>query len=118
MTKYERVARRAVEEYLRANRDRAVFSLYDLSVVADEAARAAGKKRDLFPSLSDYEAVLPRGANVYWARNGLLSVRNPHSAVPCRESEREAMFIPGAFDVGIDLGVGVWSEQAKVRPCV
>lgn len=118
MTKYEKAARRAVEDYLRANRDKPVLSLYDLSVVADEAARAAGKKRDLFPSLSDYEAVLPPGAKVYWARNGLLSVRNPYSAAPCRESEREAMFIPGPFDAGIDLGVGVWSEQAKTRPCV
>jgi len=118
LTKYERAARRAVEDYLRANRDTSVFSLYDLSVVADRAARAAGKKRDLFPSLSDYEAVLPRGAKVYWARNGLLSVRNPYSAAPCGESEREAAFIPGPFDAGIDLGVGIWSEQAKAGPCV
>ncbi|MEW5934167.1 MAG: hypothetical protein AB1816_11355 [Bacillota bacterium] len=118
MTRYERAACRAVEAYLRANRDRPVFSLYDLSVVADEAARAVGKKRDLFSSLSDYEAVLPPGAKVYWACNGFLSVWNPYSAAPCEESEREALFVPGAFDVGIDLGVGVWSEQAKTRPCV
>ena len=118
MTRYERAACRAVEAYLRAHRDRPVFSLYDLSVVADEAARAVGKKRDLFPSLSDYEAVLPRGARVYWARNGLLSVRNPYSAAPCGESEREAMFVPGPFDAGVDLGVGVWTEQVKVRSCV
>jgi hypothetical protein len=95
-----------------------VFSLYDLSVVADRAARAAGKKRDLFLSLSDYEAVLPPGAKVDWARNGLLSVRNPYSSAPCGESEREATFIPGPFDAGIDLGVGVLGEQAKTQPCV
>lgn len=119
MTRYEKAARRAVDECLRANRNRPVFSLYALSIVADGAARAAGKKRDLFPSLSDYEAVLPRGARVYWARNGLLSVRNPYSAVPCRESEQEAVFVPGPFDAGVvDLGVGVWSEQAKTRPCI
>lgn len=118
MTRYEKAARRAVDEYLRANRDRPVFRLYDLSLVADAAARAAGKKRELFPSLSDYEAVLPCGARVYWARNGFLSVRNPYSTAPCRESEQEAVFIPGPFDTGIDPGVGVWAELAKTRPCV
>ncbi|MDI6824668.1 MAG: hypothetical protein QME87_09990 [Bacillota bacterium] len=119
MSKYEKAARRALDEYLRANREEPVFSLYSLSVIADRAAYAAGKKRELFPSLSDYSAVLPRGAKVYWARDGFLSVRNPYSAAQCKGAEEEARFIPGPFDAGvIDLGVGVWSEQAKRQPCV
>ncbi|MEW5933391.1 MAG: hypothetical protein AB1816_07395 [Bacillota bacterium] len=119
MSKYVKAARRALDEYLRANREEPVFSLYSLSVIADRAAYAAGKKRELFPLLSGYSAVLPRGAKVYWARNGLLSVRNPYSTAQCREAEEEALFIPGPFDTGVvDLGAGVWSEQAKRQPCV
>ena len=120
MKGYRAVARRAVESFLRARSKVPVFSLYALSVVADEAARNAGKKGELFSSLSEYETVLPPGARVFWeSRTGLLSVRNPYCSAACgREESREAVLLPGPFDCGVDMGPQGWADRVGKEECV
>jgi len=114
MRGYRAVARRAVESFLRARSDVPVFSH------ADEAARNAGKKGELFSSLSEYENVLPPGARVFWdGRTGLLSVRNPYCSAACgREESREAVLLPGPFDCGVDMGPQGWADRVGKEECV
>lgn len=111
MTRYEKAAKKAIDQYMRQNRDRKDFSLYELSVVADKAAFAAGKKRELYSSLGWYARLLSVGAKVFWKSNGLLSVSNPYC--PYYVAAKEAVFIPGPFDAGVDMGPGYWSEVLK-----
>lgn len=80
-SKYHRAARRAIKEYMRENHQQAVFSLYQLSLVADRAAREAGKKRDLYDSLDSYAALLPPGAWVFW-NAGMAFFPLPTRTVP------------------------------------
>lgn len=111
MTKYEKVASRAIDSYLRENSSQKTFSLYSLSYVADEAAFDAGKKKDLYQHLDDYRKLLPPGAKVFWdGKTGLLSVLNPYH--PDKNIE-EAAVMPGAFDAAVDMGPGSWA--AKLR---
>ncbi|WP_069588267.1 hypothetical protein [Neomoorella thermoacetica] len=111
MTRYEKAAKKAIDQYMRQNRDKEDFSLYKLSVVADKAAFAAGKKRELYSSLGWYECLLPVGAKVFWKSNGLLSVSNPYC--PDHVAAKEAVFVPGPFDAGVDMGPDYWSEALK-----
>jgi hypothetical protein len=64
MTKYEKAAKKALSRELSARKD--PLPLFDVSCIADEAARNAGKKRDLFGSLWDYPDLLPGGWSTRW----------------------------------------------------
>lgn len=82
MTRYQRLAKKAIAKHLQGKTE--PILLFTLSVIADRAALQAGKKRDLYDSLYDYEWLLP--ANEWkpkWltARNStgggfLMAVRN------------------------------------------
>ena len=64
MTKYEKAAQRAVANML-AGISKPV-TLWSVSCNADEAARRAGKVRDLYESLYDYEWLVPAGFTMRW----------------------------------------------------
>lgn len=117
MSKYVRAARKAVDRYLRDNSGQEVFRLWDISVVADEAAFAAGKKKELFDSLYEYERVLPHGAKVFWKKtgdfSGVLSVLNPYSYCRQKAPVQEAVLVPGPFDGGVDMGPDAWAEALR-----
>lgn len=68
MTRYQRKAKRALARFL-ANVKEPV-SLFSVSCRADEFARAAGKVRDLYDSLWDYEYLLPSGWSVKMLTTG------------------------------------------------
>jgi hypothetical protein len=107
MTKYQRTAAKAIQEYLEENSSKKTVSLYSLSAVADNAAFSAGKKRELFNSLYDYEKLLPKGTKVAWVNN-FLSVINPF----CTDNApvQEDVFIPGPYDTAVDMGPVAWTS--------
>lgn len=112
--KYRKIAKAAIDQYMRQNQQEEDFMLYELSVVADKAARAAGKKYALFLSLYDYESLVPPKARVFWKKigsGGVLSVTNPYC--PKSKATEEAVLIPGPFDEGVDMGPGYWAEVLK-----
>lgn len=112
MPNYRSIARQAICNYLKEHCSEKTISLYHLSMVADGAAFAAGKKKELFPSLFDYESLLPPGARTVWLKdNGMYSVINPF----CRQNIpiKEDMFIPGPFDAAVDMGPGEWNARLK-----
>lgn len=112
--KYRKIAKNAIDQYMRQNSGEEDFTLYELSVVADKAAFAAGKKYELFSSLYSYETLVPKGAKVFWKKvglGGILSVTNPYC--PKSRKAEEAVLIPGPFDEGIDLGPDYWREMLK-----
>ncbi|MDR9785840.1 MAG: hypothetical protein RJR37_00915 [Peptococcaceae bacterium MAG4] len=111
MTKYEKTAAKAIDAHLRQNRDRKDFTLYSLSVVADQAAFAAGKKRKLYSSLSSYEKLLPKGAKVFWKSNGFLSVTNPYCPNSSDSLAEKATFMPGPYDACVDMGPDSWKDK-------
>jgi hypothetical protein len=65
MTRFEKKAKTAVQSYLRSARDKPVL-LFSVACAADEAARNAGKKTDLYRSLYDYPQLLPETWTVAW----------------------------------------------------
>jgi len=69
MTRYEKVADRAVAARLAEEAGEPV-SLFTVSCVADAAARAAGRKSDLYPSLYAYAFLLPAGYTTRWLKAG------------------------------------------------
>lgn len=98
---------------MRENSHQAVFSLYELSLVADRAAFDAGKKYELSPDLDSYTTLLPPGARVFWnAQNKVLSVANPYCP-GAQKQIREAERVPGPFDAGMDMGPDAWSAAAR-----
>ena len=67
MSPHRRAASRAILMRLAAEKD--PVPLWDLSCIADAAARAAGRKKwDLFPSLYHYENLLPPDWTTRWLR--------------------------------------------------
>jgi len=64
VTRYEQIGRRAIEKEL-AGRSEPV-SLWSLSCSADQAVRTAGKAKDLYYSLYDYENLLPADWTCRW----------------------------------------------------
>lgn len=110
MPNYRSVTRQAIDDYLRNHRQSKSIPLYSLSVVADQAAFAAGKRKEPFPSLFDYEFLLPAGAKTAWL-NGMYSVINPYC---CQNTPiKEDLFVPGPFDAAVDMGPGAWSARLK-----
>lgn len=103
LTRHQRAGARAIDAALRDCAE-ATMSLYRASCIADAAARAIGRKRDLYPSLYDYETLLPRGARTVWvgasAGDGVLSVINPYSRNAANVTTYSP--IPGPFDVATD----------------
>ena len=97
MTRHQKIAAKAIEAYLQEHRDRPVIPLYTLSVVADRSTREAGRKSDLFDSLSLYDRVLPPGCRTQWT-DGFLQAVNPFGPPPPPAEK----FVPGPFDVATD----------------
>jgi hypothetical protein len=64
MTRYERCAAKAIAAVLIGRQD--PTPLYSLTCVADTAARQCGKRRDLYPSLYDYEKLIPPSWKCRW----------------------------------------------------
>ena len=99
MTRYEKIGAKAILEYFQENRGESLCLLYTLSVIADRAARDAGKVKELFDSLYSYERLLPAGSRTQW-NNSFLKATNPFGPQP-PAPER---FIPGPFDVAGGVG--------------
>lgn len=105
--RYGRIAAKAVDCLLREDCDKPHIPLYTLSVVADEAAREAGRKSELYESLFDYGELLPKGARCQWVGNGsgsLYSVLNPYC--PASKDVPECRPMAGPFDCAVDMGPG------------
>lgn len=64
MTRSMRVARRAVADRLAGVTE--PRSLWEMSCVADAAARKMGRRTDLYPSLYEYADLLPGGWRTQW----------------------------------------------------
>lgn len=103
-TRYQRAAAIAIKAHLEENGDRESFVFaYLAEGVADPAARAAGKKFELFDSLWSYERLLPPGASVYY-NESQAKVRNPYYLGG--RTEKPEVALAGPFDVAIDFGPG------------
>ena len=88
MTHYEKIAARAVAAYLEAFALKGrPATLFSVSSVADSAARAAGKKRDLHDSLWSYTRVLPAG----WSARMLTISGETSLAHACPPNWAESM---------------------------
>lgn len=102
MTKYETAAAQAVLRALVSQPGVEAVTAVELSTIADDAARKAGRRTDLFESLSEYDVLHPAGAKSFW-RNGLRHVRNPFYSgkqdSPCTQSDVPRMFV-GKADFG------------------
>lgn len=66
MNRYEKIARKAINCYMRRKSHKANIPLFRLAAVANTAVRAAGKKQKLYAGLLAYEKLLPAGAEVLW----------------------------------------------------
>jgi uncharacterized protein YbdZ (MbtH family) len=64
MTRHQKIAAKALADRLRDREDPIV--LFDAVCIMDEAARAAGRKSELFGSLWDYADYLPSGWTTAW----------------------------------------------------
>lgn len=76
MTKYKTAAIQAVLRALQSQPSVEAVTAVELSRIADEAARKAGRRQDLFESLSEYDVLHPVGAKSF-LREGLRYVTNP-----------------------------------------
>jgi len=68
MTRYERIGAKAIASALAHTVAPVLF--FRLACVADVAARAAGKRRDLHESLYNYEPLLPASHCTRWLTPG------------------------------------------------
>jgi len=65
-------AKLAVKNYL--NSTTLPVSLWAVTLQADEGARSAGRISELYPSLFDYEQLIPSGFRCFWKKQtGLLA---------------------------------------------
>jgi hypothetical protein len=88
MTRYEKAAKQVITNWLKNHSDREVVSLYSLSCVADTAARSLGRKSELYPSLYQYEPLVP--TSCYWFA-GQTAGGNEYCAVnPYYKGEHKA----------------------------
>lgn len=82
-----RQAKKAVKQFL--SECTLPTSLFNVCCTADEAARKSGRKSELFPSLFDYEALIPHGFRCFWKKqtsgllqgDGIYSVDHSHKAI-------------------------------------
>ena len=102
LTRYQRAGAKAIDAALRERSDEPTVAMYRLSHIADEAAFAAGKKNDLFPSIYSYADLLPQGASTGWF-DGFWCALNPYSAQPLPQS---TLVMAGPFDAAVDMGPG------------
>lgn len=77
MTKFERAAKAAV--LARLNTECRPVTLFSVSCWADQAAREAGRKTELYRSLYDYANLLPGGWRSRWLTSGSGSTRMLHA---------------------------------------
>lgn len=93
---------KAVDDYLREHSQEETLLLWTISVVADSAARQAGRKSDVYESLFDYNAVLPPGTRCAWIKS-FYRVLNPYYK-GIRTAAEEKPPMPGFFDAAVDMG--------------
>ena len=108
MKRYGRVAVKAVKEYLEERSHEPTVLLYSVSVAADEAARNAGRKSELYDSLYGYLDLLPHGTRRGWVEHGsggMYMVFNPFNPDSAKVETFEP--IAGPFDAAVDLGPSV-----------
>ncbi len=90
-------AKAAVAEYLRSKTE--PVTMFSVSCVADSAVRSM-RKSDLFPSLFDYDVVLPADWKVQWLGSTGGSDRIFY-AIPRNwkpgETQSSSLLMPGAF---------------------
>ena len=106
MKRYGRIAAKAVKTFLCEKTHEPAILLYTVSVVADEAARNAGRKSELYESLFGYMALLPPGTRTGWVGStygdGFYMVFNPFN--PDSATVETYRPIAGPFDAAVDLG--------------
>ncbi|MFA5311683.1 MAG: hypothetical protein WC375_00025 [Methanomassiliicoccales archaeon] len=64
MTRYEKIAKRAILQHLASKQE--PVTLWSVSCIADSAVRNVGKKRELYKSLYDYQSLLPNQWTSKW----------------------------------------------------
>lgn len=111
MPNYKEIARQAIDKYLRENSSKKVVLFWSLTAIADCAAFNAGKKRELFPSLFDYECLLPPGTKTLWSNNAYSAI-NPYCSLDI-PVKKDTTFLPGFFDAAVDMGSDAWSTRLK-----
>lgn len=106
MKRYGRVAAEAVKGYLEERSHEPTVLLYSVSAAADEAARNAGRKSELYESLFGYIDLLPPGTRTGWVGStygdGFYMVFNPFN--PDSATVKTYEPIAGPFDAAVDLG--------------
>ena len=100
MTRSVRAARQAVADRLAGVTE--PCSLWEMSCVADTAARKVGRRTDLYPSLYEYADLLPGGWRTQWltAKGGsadsmLMAV--PSNWAPGHAQSRSLLLGPGVL---------------------
>lgn len=101
MTRYEKIATKALKNRLES--ETAPVMLWSLACIADEACRAAGKRRDLYDSLYRYEDLLPPGWRPEWitAHGGTgdsLLMAVPPGWVPGRDNSKSLLLGVGKLE--------------------
>jgi hypothetical protein len=66
MTRYQRIAKRALAKDLQGKTEPVLFAT--VSCWVDDAVKKRGKKRDLYESIFDYEWLLPKDWICRWLR--------------------------------------------------
>lgn len=75
-TRAESAAIAALRQFLKDRADKPHFKLTQLVVIANRAARPHTAKPALFPSVYDYEHLLPTGCRPFYSDHHLV-IRNP-----------------------------------------
>jgi hypothetical protein len=107
LTKHQRAGAKAIDQAFRESLEPTIL-LYRLSVIAGQAAVAAGRKRhELFTNLYEYDCLLPAGSYACWQAQGSGEVyvtTNPYHLGP-QPHLTVSMRHPGAFDVATDAHI-------------
>jgi hypothetical protein len=104
MTPYQKAGQKAIKEFFEDHSDIESLHLWLLSEKADTAARKMGmKKIELYPSIYNYECLLPKGTKtgqVGDMSNSMYSAFNPYYAG--KSADVIVIPMPGVFDLGVD----------------
>ena len=107
LTKHQRTGVKAIDKALRESCE-ATIPLFRLSVIADQAAVKAGRKRhELFKNLYEYGCLLPAGSRACWQAQGsgeIFVATNPYHLGP-RPHLTVGLRHPGVFDVATDAHI-------------